>query len=114
MSIFHHKDSSKEILKWGVAAGVAEACYIGLVTVTMRGLSKLSPGPDSESTFVPGFLLFLLFFVLSALISVTLVFGRPMWLLSDKKVREAVATLAATILTLLVIFLVVVVLILVL
>jgi hypothetical protein len=114
MSIFHHKNLSGETLRWGVAAGVAEAIYIGLVAFTMRGLNKLFSGPDTAENFVPTFLLFLLFFVLSALISATLVFGRPMWLLSDKKVREAVATLTATILTLLVIFLVVVVLILVL
>jgi hypothetical protein len=109
MSIFSHKTSSMETLRWGVAAGAAEAGYIGLVTVAMSVLSKLSPGPDSESTFVPGFLLFLLFFVLSALISAVLVFGRPIWLLMEKKLSEAIATLTATIVTLLIIFLVVVV-----
>lgn len=114
MSIFHRQNSSGETLRWGIAAGAAEAGYIGLVAVAMSGLSKLSPGPDNESTFVPGFLLFLLFFVLSALISATLVFGRPLWLLMDKKLREAIATLTATILTLLVIFLGVVVCILIL
>ncbi|MDD5290172.1 MAG: hypothetical protein PHT40_03185 [Patescibacteria group bacterium] len=114
MSIFHRENSSKETLRWGIAAGVAEACYIGLVTLAMNGLNQLVSGRDGTGVFMPGFLLFLLFFVLSALISATLVFGRPMWLLMEKKLREAIATLTATILTLLMIFLAVVVLILVL
>jgi hypothetical protein len=114
MSIFHRQNLSGETLRWGIAAGVAEAIYIGLVAFTMKGLNKLFSGPDTAENFVPTFLLFLLFFVLSALISAVLVFGRPMWLLMDKKAREAIATLTATILTLLIIFLLVVVIILIL
>jgi hypothetical protein len=80
----------------------------------MSGMNKVFSGSDNNAgTFVPGFLVFLLFFVLSALISATLVFGRPMWLLVDKKTREAVATLIATILTLLAIFLIVVIIVLI-
>lgn len=114
MSIFHRQNLAKETWRFGVAAGVAEAIYIALVAFTMRGLNQLFSGPDTAENFVPTFLLFLLFFVLSALISAALVFGRPMFLLLEKKVREAVATLVATILTLLVIFLVMMILILVL
>jgi hypothetical protein len=114
MFLFHRQSLAKETWLWGVAAGVAEAIYIGLVAFAMRGLNTLFSGPDTTENFVPNFLIFLLFFVLSALISAALVFGRPLFLLLDKKVREAVATLVATILTLLVIFLAVVILILIL
>ena len=87
-------------LKWGMLAGLSEAVYISLVAFLMDALS----GFDGEllGGFVVGLLFFLLFFVFSAVMSVVLVFGRPLYLIFEKKYQEAVTTLLVTILGLLI------------
>jgi len=87
-------------LKWGMLAGLSEAVYIGVVAVLMDSLSVLAVEPLGG--FVVGLLFFLLFFVFSAVISVTLVFGRPLFLILEKKYQEAVTTLFVTILSMLI------------
>ena len=94
-----------DTLRWGIAAGVSQAIYIGLVALFMNAMQGL--GKEPLGGFISSFLFFLLFFVLSAVISAILVFGRPIYLLVSGNFKQAVTTLLATILILLVILLIV-------
>ena len=91
----------KRNLNWGIAAGIAQALFIGLVAVFMNSIQSL--GQEPIGGFITSFLFFLLFFVLCAVISATLVFGRPIYLLLEKNFKEAILTVLTTILTLMII-----------
>lgn len=105
MFLFHKKLNESEILKWGILGGAAEALYIFIVALFFDVLENFfyqaPSGPINFFTF------FLLFFVLSAIISAILVFGRPVYLFFAKKFREGMLTIVTTLITLLVIFLLV-------
>lgn len=93
--------TKEEIVRWGIAAGVAQTVYLVLVVYLLQvsnGLARESLGAISF-----GFILFLLFFVFSAVLSAIFVFGRPIFLLFEKKIQEAVLTLLTTTLTFLII-----------
>ena len=93
--------TTEEIVRWGIAAGVTQTVYLVLVVYLLQvsnGLARESLGAVSF-----GFILFLLFFVFSAVLSAIFVFGRPIFLLFEKKIQEAVLTLLTTTLTFLII-----------
>ncbi|HOY56246.1 MAG TPA: hypothetical protein PLH37_02365 [bacterium] len=93
--------TKEEIVRWGIAAGVTQTVYLVLVVYLLQvsnGLARESLGAVSF-----GFILFLLFFVFSAVLSAIFVFGRPIFLLFEKKIQEAVLTLLTTTLTFLII-----------
>jgi len=91
----------KRNLNWGIAAGIAQSLFIGLVALFMNSIQIL--GQEPLGGFVTSFLIFLLFFVLCAVISSALVFGRPIYLIVEKNFKEAVLTLLTTILVLMII-----------
>jgi len=106
MSLFKKKSNQEKVnaektMKWGIAAGVAQAIYIGLVALFMNQINEL--GNQPLGGFLTSFMFFLLFFVLSAVVSGILVFGKPIFLILNGKNKEAVSTLLATVLVLLVI-----------
>lgn len=105
MFTFHKKLNENEILKWGILGGAAESLYIFLVALFFDILENFfiqaPSGPINFFTF------FLLFFVVSAVISVIIIFGRPGYLFFNKKLKEGMLTLVTTLITLLVIFLLV-------
>lgn len=105
MSIFHKKINQNEILKWGILGGAAETLYIFLVALFFDVLEDLHLFlPTGQVVF---FTFFLLFFVLSAVISAFLIFGRPAYLMINNQKREALLTLITTLITMLVLFLVI-------
>jgi len=91
----------KRNLYWGAVAGITQGIFIGLVAFLMNSIQSL--GQEPLGGFITSFLFFLLFFVLCAVISVTFVFGRPLYLIMDKNFKEAILTLLTTILTLIII-----------
>ena len=109
MSLFKRKKEERidtgRAVNWGIAAGVGEALYVLLATLFINFVDSF--GKEPLGGFVTSFLAFLMFFVLSSVISAVLVFGRPLYFILDKKYKEAVASLMATIITMLVITLLV-------
>ncbi len=102
--MFNKKTSKNEIIKWGIAAGFLECTYVFLVILVFNILSER--GQQMEN-FITGGLFMLLLFVLSVLISGVLVLGRPVMLVLNKKVSEAVANFFVSLSTIFVIFLVI-------
>ncbi len=99
-----------DVARWGIAAGIAQAAYIILAVYSLNVLNDLMRQSLGVVSF--GFILFLLFFVFSAVLTAAFVFGRPTFLLLEKKIKEAVLTLLVTVVTLLVILLFIAILIL--
>ncbi|MFH1457030.1 MAG: hypothetical protein ABIF17_02855 [Patescibacteria group bacterium] len=91
----------KKNLNWGIASGIAQSLFIGLVALFMNAIQGF--GSEPLGGYITSFLFFLLFFVLCAVISAGLVFGRPIYLIIDKNFHEAILTLLSTILTLMII-----------
>ncbi len=87
----------KDILKYASISAVGTALYIGLLVSTIAYMSQFFE--DRPETIV-GPIIMLMLFVLSAAITSSLVFGRPLlWYLDGKK-KEAVLLLCYTLLVL--------------
>lgn len=86
------------MLRAGVLAGLGEGVYIALVSLFMMtaGNRWFSNGETPTLTFA----MFLLLFVFSAGLSGLIVFGYPVYLVSQRKFREAILTVAMTLITL--------------
>lgn len=89
------KSESSQV-KAGVLAGLVESLYIIIVAVIMMQLSEAMP--KMEGIFGTGMLLILLVF--SAGISGVFVFGLPIHLFLEKRVKDAVRVMTTTFLTL--------------
>ncbi|MFA6410071.1 MAG: hypothetical protein WCW26_00635 [Candidatus Buchananbacteria bacterium] len=90
------KINESEIMKFGFLGGIAESAYCLLVVAMMMVLSQVMPQPTVPFS---GFLLFLLLFVFSVGVSGILVFGYPIYLVSQKKIVEALMTALTTLVT---------------
>ena len=99
--LFKKKESKGKIAKWGIGAGFLECLYIFLV-ILIFNLIELS-GKKMDSVLAGG-LFMLLFFVISVLISGVLVLGRPVILVLDKKIMQAISVFFVTLVTMLVVF----------
>ncbi|MCX6740049.1 MAG: hypothetical protein NTZ49_02360 [Candidatus Parcubacteria bacterium] len=95
------KFSQKEVIKWGVVAGLAEVIYVILVVLFMTLMDKYmsSPNPAILNIFSV-----LILFVISAGISGLFVFGFPAYLALQKQYKEALWTICATFATILLSF----------
>lgn len=76
----------KKLLKTSFLLAICEVAYILLVASLMRGAEKFL-GDKPDNFLAP--LSFLLLFVISAAISATLVFGKPILLFLEGKKKEA-------------------------
>lgn len=104
INMFNKKTSKNEVAKWGIAAGFLECVYVFLVILV---LNVVGTGSQKLNDPFQGGLFMLLFFVVSVLISAVLVFGRPVILVLDKKIKEALATFFVSLVTIFIIFLVI-------
>lgn len=95
------KFNKKEILKWGVGAGLAEVVYVILVGLCMSSLDKVMSNPQP---IVLGIFSVLILLVISAGISGLLVFGYPAYLALQKQYKEALWTICATFATIILSF----------
>ncbi len=89
----------KRFLQSSLAAALGTAIYVALVATVMTNAEKVF---GNMKPFL-GPVAFLLMFVLSAAVTSSLVFGRPVMLYLDGKKREAVKHFGLTLLWLLVI-----------
>lgn len=101
---FKNKINIKEIYKWGIGAGMAELAYIVIVVLVMMGLDKFM---RNENNSPLAMILVLILLVLSAAISGILVFGYPSYLTLQKSYKEALLTLATSLITIFIGFLLV-------
>ena len=93
------KPKENKILKWGIFAGLVEFVYIFLVITVMDFISRyIIKPPDTEEIILP--MLFLCIFVFSATVSGIIVLGYPIYLITQKKFKEAVSTILITLATL--------------
>jgi len=102
--MFNKKNTNQEIWKWGIGAGATQVLYVLLVILFFNLMEMTDKEPNEFLT--TGFFM-LLFFVMSVLISGAIVFGRPVILALDSKIKQAVFTFFVTLTTIFVIFLVV-------
>lgn len=93
--MFELKSESIQI-KAGVLAGLLESLYIIIVAVIMMRMEQFLPQTDGILSIG----MFLILLVFSAGISGTLVFGLPVHLFLEKRVKDAVRILITTLLTL--------------
>jgi len=90
--------NKKEIIKWGIAGGLAEICYCLLIALLLPWLTNNLQMPDSATL---GFFFFLIILVFSVAVSGFFVFGYPAYLALQKSFRDAILTLLITFSTLL-------------
>ncbi|MDD5567544.1 MAG: hypothetical protein PHH01_05105 [Patescibacteria group bacterium] len=89
------------IFKLGILAGVTQGLYILLVGLFIMSANNLF---DSDGTPILSFAVMITLFVFSAGLSGLIVFGYPVYLVTQKKFREAVIMSAVTLTTLLILF----------
>lgn len=99
--MFFKKQSKNEFIKWGVAGGFFECVYVFLVILLFNVIGNNS---TKMNEFMTGGLFMLLLFVVSVLISGLLVFGKPVRLVLEKKISQAINTFFVTLVTIFVIF----------
>lgn len=98
--MFFQSDKPKTV-PYGIYAGLLEGVYIALVSFFMMhadqwlGSVQEPPAP---------FIIMLLLFVFSAGLSGLIVFSYPVFLITQKKFRDAVLTVLITLITLLFLF----------
>jgi hypothetical protein len=98
------KTNENKILKFGVLSGLGEFAYIFLVITVMDYFSrKMGQVPDEKGVLAP--LFFLTTFVFSVAISGLIVFGYPVYLLTQKKIKGAALTIFTTLAAFLIILL---------
>ena len=101
------KCNKKEIVKWGLGAGFLESAYILILVMFFNVMEDIAPQFFINNQFVAmTFMIVILTF--SVGLSGILVFGRPVYLWTHKKFREAGWTLGVTLLFLLVVIMVIV------
>lgn len=105
---FSKQIDKKAIIKFGIGGGVAEIIYVLLVAFLFSNLEKLLPTPPAMF----GFFFILLLFVFSAALSGLFVLGYPVYLVMQKKIKEAIMTFTATLLTILAGFVMIIIIIL--
>ena len=92
--------SDGEILTYGILGAVAEICYVFLIATLMTFLGQVMPHDPPPPI---GIAVFLLMFVLSAVISALLVFGYPAYLGLRGRLIEAFTTVGVSIATFLIV-----------
>lgn len=88
----------------GLLQALGVTVYCGLVSVFFWGMEKIFAEPPG----VIAWILMLLLLVFSAAVTGLLVFGYPVYLTLNKKVKEALAVLGYTFLSCLVIILIII------
>lgn len=97
--MFELKDESHQV-KSGILAGLLESLYVIVIALLMMELTSLML--YVEQVLAMGLMLMLLVF--SAAISGVLVFGLPIYLFLQKRIKDAIRVMFTTFLTLLGIF----------
>lgn len=91
-----------KMIPYGIYAGLLEGVYIALVGLFMINANKLFGSNQGDTP--ASFIIFLLLFVFSAGLSGLIVFSYPVFLVTQRKFREAVLTVLVTLVTLLFLF----------
>ncbi|MBU4360313.1 hypothetical protein KKA66_00430 [Patescibacteria group bacterium] len=102
--MFFKKQNKNEFIKWGIAGGFLECVYVFLVILLFNIISNNN---SKINEFMTGGLFMLLLFVVSVLVSGMLVFGKPVRLVLDKKISQAINTFFVTLVTIFIIFVIV-------
>ncbi len=102
--MFFKKQNKNEFIKYGIAGGFLECVYIFLVILLFNIIGNNS---SKMNEFMTGGLFMLLLFVVSVLISGLLVFGKPIRLVLENKISQAINIFFVTLVTIFVIFVVV-------
>lgn len=97
--MFELKGESNQV-RSGVLMGLLESLYVVVVALIMNNLSSMMI--NVEEIFAAGLMLMLLVF--SASVSGALVFGLPIHLFVQRRVRDAIRVMVTTFLTLLGVF----------
>lgn len=97
--MFELKDESIQV-KAGILAGLLESLYVLVVAVIMMKIGEIMPQEDG----IFGIGMFLILLVFSAGISGVFVFGLPIHLFLEKRVKDAVKVMTTTFLTLMGVF----------
>ena len=95
---FKDKVHPREIIKWGIFAGLFEGLYIGLAAVinSYRGpIESLAGGWAGATTLV-----LLAFIVVSAIVTSVIVFAHPIYSVVHKNYKDALFTILVTVVTL--------------
>jgi len=92
----------QEIISQGVVAGLTESAYIILVSIFLLATEVFFPAQSGLVIF--GIVALVILFVLSAAISVALVFGYPVYYLINKQFKEALFAFIGTGLILFIVF----------
>lgn len=95
------KSDHPQGIKYGIYAGLVEGIYIALISFFIIHTGQIY-GSSNEPT--GSFVLFLLLFVFSAVLSGLIVLSYPVYLVIQRKFGEAVKALVVTLLTLLFLF----------
>jgi len=98
MGLFKHKINKLEVLKWGILGGAAEAVYLFMVIMLFFAMD----GKGNKTSPVMGIVMMIIM-VVSVMISVVLVGGKPLSLVVKKRIREAGFIFLTTLVTLIVI-----------
>lgn len=98
---FRDKVHTTDVVKWGIIAGLFEGLYIGLAAVFFSQQPRFA----SLSGWDVSFSFFLTLFVAASAIATTIiVFAHPIFSLLRKQYRDAIATLAVTLVTLVAVY----------
>jgi hypothetical protein len=97
--MFELKDESHQV-KTGILAGLLESLYV--IVIALLSIKLTSLMIFVEEVFAMGLMLMLLVF--SAAISSVLVFGLPIYLFLQKRVKDALRVMFTTFITLLGVF----------
>jgi hypothetical protein len=94
--MFWTKDiNKKEIIKWGLGGALVEIGYVLMVVLLINELDNFMP----QMPQILGMAFMLLLLVFSVTVSGLFVFGYPAYLVFQKKIKEALATLLVTLIT---------------
>jgi hypothetical protein len=102
--MFGQKINYSQAMRWGISLAVAQALYcflvFGLIMAASRLLTQAAPNILNMSYF-------LLLLVLSVATTGVIIFGRPAWLIWQKRTKEAMAVLITTLAIILAIILII-------
>ncbi len=87
--------NKKEIINWGLGGALAEIAYVLMIALLIQGLNNVM----TQASPILSIAFFLLLLVFSVAMSGILVFGYPAYLVYQKKIKEAMATLLVTFIT---------------
>lgn len=87
--------NKKEIIKWGLGGALAEIGYVLVVVLLLNELGGSMP----QIPQILGMVIMLMLLVFSVAVSGLFVFGYPAFLVYQKKIKEALATLLVTLIT---------------